>query len=54
MAPTPTTTKLTYTDAGQDWNFEDSNYMYATFAVNSAEYEKYSADLAKEMQGMKK
>lgn len=48
------TTKLTYTDAGQDWNFEDSNYMYGTFAVNSAEYEKYTADLMKKMQEMKK
>ncbi len=48
------TTKLTYTDAGQNWNFEGSNYMHGTFVLDSAEYEKYAAGLSQKMQGMKK
>lgn len=48
------TTKLTYVDAGQNWNFENSNYMQNAFDVDSAEYEKYEADLAAKMAAMKK
>ena len=47
------TTKLTYTDAGQSWNFENSNYMFGTFEIDSVQYEKYAAGLAQKMQGMK-
>ena len=46
-------TKLTYTDAGQNWKFEDSNYMFNHFDVDSKEYEKFEADLAKKMEKMK-
>ncbi len=46
--------RVTYSDAGQSWNFKDSNYMLADFTVNSAQYEKYHAGLAQKMAGMKK
>jgi hypothetical protein len=48
------TTVLAYTDAGQNWNFKDSNYMLGRFTVDSKEYEKYTAGLAQKMAGMKK
>jgi Protein of unknown function (DUF1326) len=48
------TTKLLYTDEGQNWNFKDSNYMQGTFTVTSEQYEKYAAGLAQKMAGMKK
>jgi hypothetical protein len=47
------TTKMTYKDAGQDWTFEGSNYMFGTFALDSAQYEKFSAGLAQKMEKMK-
>jgi hypothetical protein len=48
------TTVLAYTDAGQNWNFKDSNYMLGRFTVDSVEYEKYTAGLAQKMAAMKK
>jgi len=48
------TTSLTYNDAGQDWKFDGSNYMYGTFELNDEQYEKYAAGLAQKMAGMKK
>jgi hypothetical protein len=48
------TTKLAYNDAGQNWSFENSNYMYGTFTVDSEQYEKYTAGLAQKMAEMKK
>jgi hypothetical protein len=42
-------TKLTYKDAGQDWNYENSNYMRNKFQVDSKEYAKYEAEMAKKM-----
>src|ERR1043165_3385936 len=45
-------TQLTYTDAKQNWNFENSNYMFNKFSVTSKEYEKYEADMAKKMAAM--
>lgn len=44
---------VTYKDAGQNWNFKDTNYMLADFSVTSAQYEKYHAGLAQKMAGMK-
>jgi hypothetical protein len=44
-----TTTKVVYNDAGQDWTFSDSNYMFGTFEVDSEQYEKYVAGLAQKM-----
>ncbi len=48
------TTKLTYTGAGQNWNYENSNYMFNHFSVTSAEYDKFEADMAKKMAQAKK
>jgi hypothetical protein len=45
-------TRLTYTDAKQNWNFENSNYMFNKFTVTSKEYEKFEADMAKKMAAM--
>jgi hypothetical protein len=46
-------TKLTYKDAGQDWKYENSNYMRNKFQTSNKEYEKYEADMAKKMAQMK-
>jgi len=46
------TTKFTYSDAGQDWKYENSNYMRNEFEVNNKQYEKYEAALAKKMGKM--
>jgi hypothetical protein len=43
------TKNLTYADSGQDWKYENSNYMRNKFTVDNKEYEKYEADLAKKM-----
>ena len=48
------TTKLAYNDAGQNWNWKDTNYMRGQFTVDSEQYEKYAAGLAQKMAGMKK
>ena len=47
-------TKIAYNDAGQDWNFSGSNYMYGTFEIDSVQYEKHVAGLAQKMAAMKK
>ncbi|HEU4400919.1 MAG TPA: DUF1326 domain-containing protein [Candidatus Polarisedimenticolia bacterium] len=44
------TTAMAYNDAGQNWSFEGSNYMFGTFQIDSAQYEKYAAGLAQKMQ----
>lgn len=43
------TTKLVYTDAGQNWNYENSNYMFNRFTVDNVQYEKHEAAIAKKM-----
>lgn len=48
------TTKLAYNDAGQNWNWKDSNYMRGEFTVDSEQYEKFTAGLAQKMAGMNK
>jgi hypothetical protein len=48
------TTTMSYTDAGQNWNFQGSNYMYGTFEIDNADYEKYAAGLAQKMGVPKK
>ncbi len=45
------TTKLTYSDAGQGWEYKDSNYMWNKFTVDNKQYEKHEADIAKMMTG---
>jgi hypothetical protein len=47
------TTKLSYNDAGQGWEYKDSNYMWNKFNVTSKEYEKFEAEMAKKMGGPK-
>jgi hypothetical protein len=47
------TTRQTYTDSGQKWDWANSNYMYGTFDTNSEEYEKYMAAMTQMMQQMK-
>ena len=47
------TTKLVYNDAGQDWKYENSNYMYNKFTVDNKQYEKHEAMMAKKMSEMK-
>jgi hypothetical protein len=49
-----TTTVLTYKDAGQNWNYSNTNYMYGTFTVDSDQYAKFTAGLAQKMEEMKK
>jgi uncharacterized protein DUF1326 len=44
-----TTTLINYIDAGKNWNFENSNYMFGTFQLDSEMYEKYAAGLAQKM-----
>ncbi len=48
------TTKMAYNDAGQDWSFSGSNYMFGTFEIDSAQYETYAAGLAQKMAETKK
>src|ERR1051325_10284961 len=48
------TTKLTYTDAEQNWAFKDSNYMLGSFTLDSKQYEKFAAGLAQKMAEKKK
>jgi hypothetical protein len=48
------TTKQTYTDAGQKWDWSKTNYMYATFETNSVEYDKFNAAMTQMMDQMKK
>jgi hypothetical protein len=43
------TAELKYTDAGQGWDYEHSNYMFNRFKVSSKEYEKFEAEMAKKM-----
>jgi hypothetical protein len=47
------TTKQTYTDSGQKWDWGNSNYMYSTFNVSSEDYDKFAAFMMQEMQKAK-
>ena len=46
------TTKLTYNDAGQNWKYENSNYMFNKFTVDNKQYEKHEAAMARKMGKM--
>jgi len=46
------TTKLTFSDAGQNWKYEDSNYMFNKFTVDNKQYEKHEAMMARKMGKM--
>lgn len=43
------TSKMTYSDSGQNWDWSDSNYMLGTFTVDSDQHAKYTAGLAQKM-----
>ncbi|HXJ56188.1 MAG TPA: DUF1326 domain-containing protein [Verrucomicrobiae bacterium] len=47
------TTTLTYTDAGQGWKYEKSNYMRNKFQVDDRQYDKFEAEMAKKMAAIK-
>src|SRR5213592_4766071 len=47
------TSKMTYTDADQNWSWENSNYMFGTFTVDDVQYEKFAAGLAQKIAHMK-
>src|SRR5207248_909397 len=48
------TTKMTYTDSDQNWDWKDTNYMLGTFTVDSDQYKKYAAGLAQKMTAKQK
>ena len=48
------TTKMTYSDSGQNWDWQDSNYMQGTFTIDSDQYAKYTAGLAQKMAAKEK
>jgi len=47
------TTRQTYTDSGQKWDWTNSNYMFGRFDTNSEEYAKFNAAMTQMMQEMK-
>ena len=47
------TTRQTFTDSGQKWDWSNTNYMYAKFETDSDEYEKYFAALSQAMEKAK-
>lgn len=47
------TTKQTYTDSGQKWDWSNSNYMFGTFQTDSDEYGKFSQAMAQQMEKTK-
>jgi hypothetical protein len=47
------TTRLTYTDAGQGWKYQNSNYMYNQFQVDNKQYGEFEAEMARKMAAMK-
>ncbi len=47
------TTSQTYTDAGQKWNWSNSNYMYTTFTVTSDDYDRFVAAMMQDMEKAK-
>ena len=46
-------TKLEYKDSGQGWKYDNSNYMFNHFKVDSKEYAKFEAAVAKKMGQVK-
>jgi len=42
-------TSLSYHDAGQNWDYHNSNYMRNEFKVNDKEYAKFEAEMARKM-----
>ncbi len=44
------TTRQTYTDAGQKWDWSNSNYMFTTFEVTSEDMAKFAQAMSQKMQ----
>jgi hypothetical protein len=44
------TTRQTYTDAGQKWDWSNSNYMFTTFEVTSEDMAKFAQAMTQKMQ----
>lgn len=44
------TTRQTYNDAGQKWDWSNSNYMFTTFEVTSDDMTKYMKAMTQKMQ----
>jgi hypothetical protein len=44
------TSKMLYSDSGQNWDWKDSNYMLGTFTIESEQYAKYATGLAQKMK----
>jgi len=44
------TTKITYNDSGQNWDWNGSNYMLGTFTLDNVQYEKFTAGLAQKLK----
>jgi hypothetical protein len=45
---------MAYTDAGQNWKYEGTNYMQGKFNVTSEENQKYATGLAQKMEAKKR
>jgi hypothetical protein len=43
------TTRQTYTDAGQKWDWSNSNYMFTTFEVTSEDMAKFAQAMSQKM-----
>lgn len=48
------TTRMSYTDSNQNWDWKDTNYMLGTFTIDSDQYKKYTAGLAQKMAAKQK
>jgi hypothetical protein len=48
------TSKWIYADSGQNWDWNESNYMLGTFTLNNVQYQKFTAGLAQKMAKDKK
>jgi hypothetical protein len=48
------TSAFRYTDASQNWNTKNSNYMFTNFEVDSEQYDKFNAMMMQKMEEMKK
>ncbi len=47
------TTRQTFTDADQKWDWSNTNYMYASFETDSVAYDKFNAAMMQMMEKMK-
>lgn len=48
------TSSFIFTDASQNWNSKNSNYMYTNFEIDSKQYEEFYAKMMQQMEEMKK